>query len=116
MPPFTSPSGEQVPDTDNPGVRAYYERRGYVSSTGAAQAESQPPQVPDGDPAESWTNAQIDAWAAREDVDLAGAKRKDEKLAVIAAAREAAGNDATGATGTVELGTGSTGAQDPSGA
>ncbi|PCN48019.1 hypothetical protein Csp2054_09095 [Curtobacterium sp. 'Ferrero'] len=46
----------------------------------------QPKHTPDVDvvPSEVWTNAEIDAWADSRSIDLAGAKTKAEKLAVIA--------------------------------
>lgn len=44
------------------------------------------PIEPEGDlPDEDWTNAEIDDWAAAREVDLAGAKKKRDKLALIAA-------------------------------
>lgn len=47
-------------------------------------------KIPDGDPAESWTVKQIDAYAERESIDLSkvGAK-KDERLAAVLDAKTA---------------------------
>ncbi|WP_336633590.1 MULTISPECIES: hypothetical protein [unclassified Microbacterium] len=39
-------------------------------------------------PTDDWTHEQIDAFAAKFEIDLAGASKKDEKLAVIAKAIE----------------------------
>ena len=43
--------------------------------------------VPEGDPTDSWTLAQMKAWGEANNVDLSGEKKKDSALAAIAAAR-----------------------------
>lgn len=40
-------------------------------------------QLPEGEPTESWTNKQLDAYAAAKEIDLQGASTKAEKLAAI---------------------------------
>lgn len=45
-------------------------------------------EIPEGDPAESWTNDQLKAYAAKHEIDLGDASKKAEYLAVIAAAAE----------------------------
>lgn len=49
---ITAPSGKKMPDTDNPGLLAYYERRGYsidAGKRGKGKGKQQPTQPePDG--------------------------------------------------------------------
>lgn len=69
-----------VAETDeklSPGLQEYLTGRGYTVETGV--------EVPDGEPAKSWTKPQLVAWAEAHDVDLAGASTKDDVLAVISA-------------------------------
>lgn len=40
--------------------------------------------IPEGDPSDTWNVKQIEAYAAANGVDLSGASKKDEKLALIA--------------------------------
>lgn len=40
-------------------------------------------EVPEGDPSDAWTVKQLDAYASREGVDVAGASNKAEKLALL---------------------------------
>jgi hypothetical protein len=58
--------------------------------TATASTTSAPPdvQVPDGDPTDAWTVAQIDKFAADRSIDLGGATNKADKLAAINAARK----------------------------
>lgn len=83
-----SPTGVQMDDTDNPGLLAYYERRGYTiehdDSTPTSDGDGGV-EVPDGAPTADWTVAQLKAYAKAHDVDLAGASRKDEIVAVLTA-------------------------------
>jgi len=46
------------------------------------------PDLPEGEPDDSWKNDQIKAWAAAHDVDLGGATNKGDMLAAIAASTE----------------------------
>lgn len=61
---------------------AYFRRHGYTVEEADDTAK-----VPDGDPAKSWNNAQITAWAEANEVDLSGASTKAEMLAAIAASK-----------------------------
>ncbi|MFB3980332.1 hypothetical protein [Microbacterium proteolyticum] len=45
--------------------------------------------VPEGNPTDAWTNAQLDAYAGREGIDVSGAKNKAARLTAIDAHREA---------------------------
>ena len=60
-------------------------------------AKADPPvEIPEGEPGEKWTVAQIDAYAAEHEVDLGGASKKDEKLALIVADFKDPGTTVTG--------------------
>lgn len=39
--------------------------------------------IPEGDPSDSWTNKQLDAYAAAHEIDLGGAGNKADKLEAI---------------------------------
>jgi hypothetical protein len=65
-------------------------------SGSGSSASSDPVDIPAGDPVEDWTNAQIDAYAKREVIDLGGASNKADRLAAIAAAKAAATTTVTG--------------------
>jgi hypothetical protein len=83
---ITSPTGEQMQDTDNAGLLAYYERRGYTverDTVPEPDGDGGGVEVPDGAPTSDWTVAQLKAWAKEHDVDLAGASRKDDIVAVL---------------------------------
>ena len=78
---LTHPKGRQV---DVPDAKVeYYTSRGWTP----ADEEPAPVEIPDGDPTEDWTGKQLDAFAAREGIDLAGASNKAAKVAAIEAAR-----------------------------
>lgn len=83
----TSPTGVDVPVPADvkAGRVLYWERRGFTLEWADEPDEV---VVPAGDPVEAWTNAQLTAWAKANDVDLAGATKKDELLAAIAAATQ----------------------------
>lgn len=70
----------ETKDEVSDGIRAYLDSRGY--SFEADQAEA-----PEGDPDESWTNKQLDAYAAAKEIDLSGAGNKAAKLAKITEAK-----------------------------
>lgn len=46
---------------------------------------SAPVEIPEGDPNEDWTNAQLDAYAAAKEIDVSSAKNKADRLALLAA-------------------------------
>ncbi|GAB2646298.1 hypothetical protein GCM10027169_13100 [Gordonia jinhuaensis] len=71
---------EGVGDTDDENAIAYFERQGYEVSKAKAKVD-----IPDGEPSDSWTVAQLKAYAAEHDVDLGDAKNKPDILAVLAA-------------------------------
>lgn len=64
-----------IPDA----LEEQYAAKGWTPVTAAAPAV----EVPDGEPSESWTVAQLEAYAAANGVDLAGASRKADILAAI---------------------------------
>ena len=100
---ITSPTGEQMPDTDNPGRLAYYERRGYTIERDDAPEDDDGhagTEVPDGDPTGEWTVAQLRAFAKAHDVDLGGATRKDDILAALTVTTDDAGEDKSDDGGT----------------
>ena len=71
-----------VGNTDNPNALNYFRRHGYkVGAAEAAQPDG--PALPDGDPAESWTAAQLKAYAAAHDIDLGTATKKADVWAAI---------------------------------
>jgi len=49
--------------------------------------ESTAVTIPDGEPSEEWKAAELTAYAEREGIDLAGATKKADVVAAIAAAR-----------------------------
>lgn len=57
-----------------------------------AEPEPEPlqPDFPEGEPTESWTVAQLRAYAAQEEISLAGADKKADILAAVTAPREPA--------------------------
>lgn len=55
--------------------------------------------IPEGDPSESWTNPQLDAYAKSRGIDLGKPKNKGERLKAIAAAREGQSGDASDEAG-----------------
>lgn len=59
---------------------------GAVPDTDPAPVDP-PVVIPEGDPVEAWKNDQIEAFAAREGIDLGDATKKADMLAAIAAAR-----------------------------
>jgi hypothetical protein len=69
-----------------PGQPYTQDRFGYRHPIVVASDEG-PIALPEGSPTIAWTNAQIDAYAAREGIDVASAKNKPERLAAIDAHR-----------------------------
>jgi hypothetical protein len=67
----------------------YFTSKGWTAGADEKPA-SAPVEIPDGDPSDSWTNAQLDKLAERDGIDLAGAKNKGDRLTAIATHREAA--------------------------
>lgn len=78
-----SKSGQTVIVPD--GAVDYYTSKGWVVA-GAAAAE--PVTDFEGAPSKDWKNDQIVAYAQREGIDLGDATKKNDMLAVIAAAAE----------------------------
>ena len=79
---FVSPGGEAV-ESDNPGVIAFYQRKGY---TAADEAEA--PDQGEAVALDDMTVAQLREHAKAEGINLAGATKKDEILAAIQGAEE----------------------------
>lgn len=76
---LTHPKGQTVDVPDE--TVEYYTSKGWT-------ADVEPPTViPEGDPSEDWTVKELDAYAEREGIDLAGATKKADKVAAITAAR-----------------------------
>jgi hypothetical protein len=65
---------------------AALEAKGLVGALSTEDGVAVTPSVPEGDPSESWTVAQIDAYLVDHALPVTG--RKSEKLAAIEAARE----------------------------
>lgn len=66
-----------VGETDDANALAYFTRHGYdVDAVEAA--------YPDGAPSDEWKLPELLAWAADHNVDLGGAKKKADILAVVA--------------------------------
>lgn len=65
---------------------------GRTSSRQSAPAPDAPVEIPEGDPSDDWKVPQIDAYAAREGIDLGDAKNKADKLAAIATSKAGAGD------------------------
>lgn len=61
----------------------YYLTKGWTVAGG----KPVPAAAPDERPTESWTNAQLDAYAEQEGIDFTGVKTKADRLAVIADSR-----------------------------
>lgn len=76
------------PDKLAPGQPYTQDRFGHRHPI-AVQTDAGVVELPAGSPTESWTNAQIDAFAQREGIDLSGSKNKTERLAAIDRHREA---------------------------
>jgi len=70
--------GQPVPDNVTKDEIARLEDGGFIAS------EKQAAAFPDGDPAGSWTIAQLKAYADAHSIDLGGAKKQAEILAVLA--------------------------------
>ena len=79
--------GQMLPDKVDEAVIARFEDRGWIEKV-EDEAVSVEPAYPDGDPAESWTVAQLDAYAAEKGVDVSG--NKPEKVAALTAALKSA--------------------------
>lgn len=60
--------------------------RGLIEAV-VEEPEEKTVEIPDGDPSGEWTVAQLEAYAAREDIDIKSAKNKDDKLTAIQAAK-----------------------------
>lgn len=73
-------------DTITPDVIEVLTANGFTV-TGEA---SDKPAFPEGDPSTEWTGAQLDAYAAAKGVQLTGANKKDEKVALLVKAAEEA--------------------------
>ena len=69
-------------ETDNEGALGYFLRHGYKVE-GAHAPKKASPVYPEGLPTGSWKNDQLAAFAKDNDVDLAGASKKDEMLAIL---------------------------------
>lgn len=85
-PALTHPKGHTV---EIPEAKVeYFTSRGWTA--GDAPKSEPVVEIPDGDPSDSWTNAQLDKLAERDGVDFAGVKNKGDRLEAIAKHREAA--------------------------
>lgn len=56
---------------------------GFIAKVEAPE-EPEEITIPDGDPADSWTKAQLTAYAGRESIDVSSAKNKADMLALFA--------------------------------
>lgn len=73
-------SGDVIPAGVDAAVLAKLVERRLIEKVEVAD------EIPEGVPSDKWSHAQLDAYAQREDIDFAGATKKDDKLAVIAKA------------------------------
>lgn len=87
-PVLTHPKGQSI-DVPDEKVE-YFTSRGWSTEADAAKAAPAVVEIPEGDPSDSWTNAQLDKLAERDGVDFAGVKNKGDRLEAIAKHREAA--------------------------
>lgn len=101
---LTHPKGRTVVVPDE--TVEYYTSKGWsvagekpAKQAAPAKAKGGNVQIPEGDPSKDWTNAQLDAFAAREGIDLDGAKNKGDRLTAIAEAREGKSGDTSGDAG-----------------
>lgn len=74
---------------DEQGVQRLLEVGLIVEVEEPAEAQSNEVEIPEGDPSEEWSHAQLDAYAAAKDVDLGSGKNKAEKVAALAEATAA---------------------------
>jgi hypothetical protein len=94
-PSLNHPNGQTI---DVPEVKVeYFTSRGWTAGE-AAKADPPVVEIPDGDPSDSWTVAQLEKLAERDGIDLAGTKNKGDRLTAIAAHREAAAAAGTGSS------------------
>ncbi|GAB2519489.1 hypothetical protein [Paramicrobacterium agarici] len=80
-----------VGETEDAGKLAYFRRQGYTVEE-SAKRESKTVEIPEGKPEEKWTNAQLTAYAEREQIDLDGATKKGDIIAVLTKPSEPQGN------------------------
>lgn len=73
-------SGDVIPEGVDPEVLEKLVERRLIRKVEVAD------EIPEGVPSDKWNHAQLDAYAEREVIDLAGATKKDDKLAAIAKA------------------------------
>lgn len=71
-----------------PGQAYTQDRFGYRRPL-VEQTESGLVELPAGTPDQSWTNAQLDAYAGREGIELGAPKNKADRLVAIGGHREA---------------------------
>lgn len=74
-----------IGETTDQAALAYFHRQGYT----VVQDDPEDPALPEGDPTDKWTVAQLTAYAAEHDVDLGDVKKKDELLAALVPATPA---------------------------
>jgi len=67
-----------------------------AKKAGKASSSSEKVEIPEGDPTEDWTNAQLDAFAKAENIDLGGASNTADRLAAIDKSKSTGTNVVTG--------------------
>lgn len=81
--------GQAVPEGVADDALEALTAKGLIESVAGGESTDGGESVPEGEPNESWTGKQIDAYAEAKGVDLGKAKNKADKLAAIAAAAQA---------------------------
>jgi hypothetical protein len=80
--------GTAEPDAVSESALSYFRRHGYTIDDGEP-VDPNPPH-PEGDPDESWSVAQLKAYAEAHEIEIKGdARRRDPYLNAIAAAKAA---------------------------
>lgn len=75
--------GEQVVISDEPREDLEELARWVSIPVPEAPEPEKPVEIPDGEPTEKWSVAELKAYAAREEIDLGSAKNKPEYFKVI---------------------------------
>lgn len=81
--------GTEVPEEGlDPNVVRKLESLGHIGPREVEGGVVLEIEIPEGEPTSKWTVAQVDAYALREGIDLAGLATKAEKLRLLADVRE----------------------------
>jgi len=81
--------GQTVPEGVADELLKSLEKRGLIAKVKDEETTTEV-VIPDGDPTEQWKGAELDAYAAREGIDIKGKTNKADKLTAILAAKQPA--------------------------